>query len=59
MQEEAASAGELLTSPSEQVLPPHDLLGTGSDRLLEIPSHAHRSPQVVFVSILSKEALNI
>jgi hypothetical protein len=44
--EHAASVGELLARAREELLPSDDQVGAGSRRLLEVPSHGHRSPRM-------------
>ncbi len=47
VEQHAAAAGQLLTCSREQLLPADHQVGAASGRLLEVPSHGHRSPPCV------------
>ncbi len=44
VEQHAAPSGELLPGVGEQLLPANDQVGAVPGRLLEVPSHGHRSP---------------
>ncbi len=47
VEQHAAAVGQPLTGPREQLLPADHQVGAASGRLLEVPSHGHRSPPCV------------
>ncbi|AEY92521.1 hypothetical protein SHJG_7254 [Streptomyces hygroscopicus subsp. jinggangensis 5008] len=46
VEQHTAPGGELPTGAGEQLLAADDQVGAAPGRLLEVPSHGHRSPRV-------------
>ncbi len=59
VEQHTSASAELFTRRREQILPADDQVGAAPGRLLEVPSHGHRSPPcVVSWPILGNSSLN-